>query len=253
MKNLLRDIAENITIVVNENIGNPGIGKTVRNGADGSPTKMIDEIAENVALSTVKDSGEKVNILSEEAGFINNGGEKTIILDPVDGTFNAVHSIPFYAVSIAVGTKRLSDVEYGVVKNLVNNDVFEAEKGKGAFLNGKKISTKNFDKKNPTFSVYLGIKASASAYEISRQARRVRSMGCASLDLCMVANGSTDMYYQMGYPIRITDIAAGVLILREAGGEVYDEGKKILDMKLNLKERKNFVAVCDRKILEMIT
>jgi len=252
LRSLLRDIAENIAIVVNESIGNPEIGIVVKNGADGSPTKMIDEIAEKAALATVKDSGENVNILSEEAGFINNGGEKTIVLDPVDGTFNAVHHIPFYAVSIAVGTKTLSDVEYGIVRNLVNNDVFEAEKGKGAFLNNKRIKTKNFDEKNPTFSVYLGTKASASAYEISRQARRVRSMGCASLDLCMVANGSTDMYYQMGYPIRITDIAAGVLILREAGGEIYDENKEILDMGFNLKERKNFVAAGDKKILEMI-
>lgn len=253
MKKLLRDIAENIAIAVNENIENPSIGKTIRNGADGTPTKMIDEIAENVALATVKDSGEKVNILSEEAGFIDNGGKKTIILDPVDGTFNAVRSIPFYAVSIAVGTKKLSDVEYGIVKNLVNGEVFEAEKGRGAFLNGKKISTKNFDEKNPTFSVYLGIKASAKSYEIARSARRVRSMGCASLDLCMVANGSTDMYYQVGNPIRVTDIAAGVLILREAGGEAYDENKKILDMGINLKERKNFVAVGDKKLLGMIT
>jgi len=252
LRSLLRDIAENIAIVVNESIGNPEIGIVVKNGADGSPTKMIDEIAEKAALATVKDSGENVNILSEEAGFINNGAGKTIILDPVDGTFNAVHHIPFYAVSIAVGTKTLSDVEYGIVRNLVNNDVFEAEKGKGAFLNNKRIKTKNFDEKNPTFSVYLGTKASASAYEISRQARRVRSMGCASLDLCMVANGSTDMYYQMGYPIRITDIAAGVLILREAGGEIYDENKEILDMGFNLKERKNFVAAGDKKILEMI-
>jgi len=252
LRSLLRDIAENIAIVVNESIGNPEIGIVVKNGADGSPTKMIDEIAEKAALATVKDSGENVNILSEEAGFINNGAGKTIILDPVDGTFNAVHHIPFYAVSIAVGTKTLSDVEYGIVRNLVNNDVFEAEKGKGAFLNNKRIKTKNFDEKNPTFSVYLGTKASASAYEISRQARRVRSMGCASLDLCMVANGSTDMYYQMGYPIRITDIAAGVLILREAGGEIYDENQEILDMGFNLKERKNFVAAGDKKILEMI-
>ena len=253
MKGLIKRIAENVEKAVRENIGNADIGRIVKNGADGTPTKMIDEIAENVALAAVKDSGEKVNILSEEAGFIDNGGKKTIILDPVDGTFNAVRSIPFYAVSIAVGTKKLSDVEYGIVKNLVNGDVFESEKGRGAFLNGKKISTKNFDEKNPTFSVYLGRKASAKSYEIARSARRVRSMGCASLDLCMVANGSTDMYYQVGNPIRVTDIAAGVLILREAGGEAYDEGKKILDMKLNLKERKNFVAVGDKKILDVIT
>lgn len=251
MKGLIKRIAENVEKAVRENIGNTDIGRVVKHGADGTPTKMIDEIAENVALAAVKDSGERVNILSEEAGFIDNDGEKTVILDPVDGTFNAVHNIPFYAVSIAVGTKKLSDVEYGVVKNLVNNDVFEAEKGMGAFLNNKKISTKSFDEKNPIFSVYLGRKASAGAYEIAKKARRIRSMGCASLDLCMVANGSTDMYYQVGNPIRITDIAAGVLILREAGGEVYDENKKILDMKLNLKERKNFVAVGDKKILEV--
>ena len=252
MKNLLRNIAENISIAVNENMGNPDIGKTVRDGADGTPTKIIDDIAEKAALDTVKESGKNVNILSEEVGFINNDAEKTIVLDPVDGTFNAVHNIPFYSVSVAVGTKKLSDIEYGLVKNLVNNDVFEAEKNNGSFLNGKRIKTKNFDEKNSVFSVYMGRKALSKSYEIAKKARRVRSMGCASLDLCLVASSSTDLYYQFGVPLRVTDIAAGVLILREAGGEIYDENKKILDMGLNLKERKNFVAVGDRKILERV-
>lgn len=252
MRKFLKDIAESVSTAVNKSIENPDIGKTAGNGADGTPTKMIDGIAEKAALETIKNSGKKVNVLSEEIGYIDNNAKKTIILDPVDGTFNAVHHIPFYSVSVALGTKKLSDIEYGIVKNLVNNDVFEAEKNKGSFLNGKRIKIKNSDEENPVFSVYLGRKASLKAYEIAKKARRVRSMGCASLDLCMVASSSTDMYYQFGNPLRVTDIAAGVLILREAGGEIYDENKQILNMGLNLKERKNFVAVGDKKYLGMI-
>ena len=85
------------------------LGTSVGIGADGTPTKYIDKIAEDVAINFIKKSKIKVNILSEEAGFIDLGGEYTFVLDPIDGTRNAYRGIPFYSVSLAVGKSKISD------------------------------------------------------------------------------------------------------------------------------------------------
>ncbi|MEW6070327.1 MAG: inositol monophosphatase family protein [Candidatus Thermoplasmatota archaeon] len=214
-------------------------------------TRVIDHIAERKAVELLKNQTE-FNLLTEESGYYDFGGKKTIILDPVDGTFNAIAGIPFYSVSIAVGVSKISDLEYGLVKNLVTNEEFEAYRGKGAYLNGKRIRTKNFNPNDLAFSIYLSKYATPKSFELAKKARRLRSLGCASLDICLVASGALDAYYQAGYPLRVTDVAASALILREAGGEIYDDEENILEMGFELNTKKNVLAVGDKKILELI-
>ena len=84
------------------------LGRTVGIGADGTPTKYIDEIAEEVVIKCITKSDIKVNLLSEEAGFLDFGGKYTFVLDPVDGTRNAYRGIPFYSVSLAIGELKIS-------------------------------------------------------------------------------------------------------------------------------------------------
>lgn len=240
MEQLLFKIAKQV-----ENI----VKKKIANRHCGGETKLIDKIAEKVIIKEVR---KKFNILSEEIGYIDNNAKRTIIVDPIDGTFNAINGFPIFSVSLAIGKNSLSDLEFALVRNLVNKDTFYAEKGKGSFLNGKRIRVKRFSKKNSIFSIYLGKNASQQSYEIVKIPRRVRSIGCASLELCLVANGAFDIYHQVGYPLRVVDISAGVLILREAGGEVYNEKKEILDMQFNLDKKTNIIAVGDKKILRMI-
>ena len=255
MKKLAYEIANNVEETIKQNTNNSDKGKILRIGADGTPTKLIDEIAEKKALEIINNNGKKYNILSEECGFINNNSENTIILDPVDGTYNAVNNIPFYSISIAFGKKNLSDVEYGLVRNLVNGDTFEARKGDGAFYNNNEIQVKPI-KKQPTYSIYMGNSTANKNYEIAKIPRRVRALGSAALEICMVANGSLDLSYYVNKDkkrrLRIIDIAAAVLILREAGGEVYNENFEKVEMGINLNERTNVIAVSDQKILEGI-
>ena len=111
------------------------IGKTIGLGADGTPTKYIDKIAEDVAIKTLKKSDVAVNLLSEEAGLIDQGGEYLFILDPVDGTRNATRGIPYFSVSLAIGKKKVSDIEFGIVKNIANKDEFIVEYKLGSFFN----------------------------------------------------------------------------------------------------------------------
>ena len=165
-----------------------------------------------------------VNVLSEEAGYIDRGMDRTLVIDPIDGTFNAILGLPFFSVSMAVGTSSMMDLEHGIVQNLVTGDVYEAVKGGGATLNGKRLRVRRYDPKNGALLVYVGKYAHPQTMEVIHMSNRTRAMGCASLEMCMVAEGKFDAYYMNAQvhkkSIRVVDIAASALVLREAGGEL---------------------------------
>ncbi|MCK5398263.1 MAG: inositol monophosphatase [Thermoplasmata archaeon] len=232
-------------------------GKKVAMGADGTDTSYIDKVAEDAILEFMDQNDVQANLLSEEAGFVDRGFDEVLVIDPVDGTYNAVRGIPFFSISIARGKKMLSDLTEGLVLNMVSGDVYHAEKGKGAFLNNQPINVRE-PENGIVLMAYMGSSASPRTYELAARFRRVRALGAASLDLCAVAAGMADAYYLEYLPpersLRIMDIAAGVLILREAGGEAYTPNTpkgEILDMPLSLDVRKNIMAVGSDKVLEV--
>ncbi len=231
-------------------------GREVAMGADGTPTSLVDKVAEDAILEYLDEKNIMISVLSEEAEFIDRGSEDVLVIDPVDGTYNAGRGIPFYSVSIARGKNNLDDIEEGIVLNIASGDVFYAAKGGGAFLNDKRIRVNDLAGKKPVLMVYLGSHASPRTYEVASKYRRVRCLGAASLDLCAVASGQADAYFLDFQPasrsLRIMDIAAGVLILREAGGEVYDTVGNVLDMPLSLEQRTNVMAVGPNEVLEMM-
>jgi fructose-1,6-bisphosphatase/inositol monophosphatase family enzyme len=217
-------------------------GATVGMGADGTPTKWIDELAEKVLLEEVQKGGLDANVLSEEAGFVDREGKQLLVADPVDGTHNAARGIPFYCVSLALARDRLHDVSEGVVVNAANGDVYHALRGKGATLNGTPIRVRPYKTGYETMSIYMGPEAPEAAFELAKMPRRVRGLGAAALEISLVAAGALDAYVQWGNPLRCTDIAAGALILREAGGELHDYAGAVLDMPLNSSARRDVTA-----------
>ncbi len=249
---LLKELAESVHAAIQ---GHRGEDLSIRigMGADGTPTQKIDKIAEDAILETLGKHGDPLNVLSEEAEFIDNGAEQTLVIDPIDGTYNALIGIPFYSVSLAVGKHSMSDVQFGVIKDLVNGALYTVEKGKGAFVDGKEMKTKRFNPASSLFLVYLGNSANPRSFEIASKARRTRNYGAASLELAMVANGVADLYMVDAEPmIRLVDVAAGALMLREAGGEIYNTEGDVLDLKFGPRERSNFIAVGDKKLLDEI-
>jgi fructose-1,6-bisphosphatase/inositol monophosphatase family enzyme len=229
-------------------------GLEVCTGADGTPTANIDRFAENVILECVEEMDLPLNVLSEEAGPVDRGYDRTLIIDPVDGTHNCILGLPLYSVSLAVGTSSLNDIEVGVVRNLVNDDLYVAEKGRGATLNGSPLKVRESPSGACAILVYMGNHAAPETIDVVRRATRTRAMGCASLEMCMVAQGKFDAYYMnsdlYSKSIRVVDIAASALVLREAGGEVIDLQGSRLDMPLNLTVRSNFLAYGDIKVKE---
>ncbi len=226
-------------------------GTNIGIGADGTPTKYVDKLAEDVAIKFIKKADMDVNILSEEAGFLDFGGKYTFVLDPVDGTRNACRGIPFYSVSLGVGKSRLSDVEYGIVKNIPTGEVFFAEKEYGTFLNKKRIGVPDVPAKEILSSITLGKNFDALTLSLAKKGV-VRSLGSASLEMCMVAMGALDFYVIGKEYLRVTDIAASTLIMREAGGVVTDIHGEELDMSLSLDERTSVIAACSDELVHKI-
>lgn len=256
MKNLLGGIADLVQKKV-RNLPKGFVGRDeIGQGASGSATSRIDKLAEDTILEHLKKNGIWLNVLSEEAGFIDLKADSTLIVDPIDGTANFNEGIPFYAISLAVGSSRMSDVTHGLVRDLVSGDTFYGEKGKGAFLNDARISTRSFKRSEALLFAYVGMKVSQPTWKVVEVPRRVRSLGCASLEMCYVACGRADGFYfncdDFSKRMRIVDIAASALILREAGGEVYDLRGRPLDVSFSLDDKVNFLALGDKSTKELI-
>jgi len=230
-------------------------GEELCMGADGTPTLRIDRLAEDAILEYVNQEKLKWNILSEEAGFIDNGGDRTLVIDPIDGTYNAVIGIPFYSVSLALGHSSMCDVDHAYVRNVVTGDSYQAVKGEGAKLNGRSIHVRPLGR-DMVLLMYIGKHATDDTLKIMKKARRTRSLGCSSLELALLAQGSADAVYlksgQRERAIRVVDIAASALIVREAGGDLVDLSGERLDMRFDLKERSNFLAYGDPSVKEVL-
>ncbi len=231
-------------------------GNEVCIGDDGTPTSEIDKIAENAVLRYIESNQIPINVLSEEIGFVDNGGSEVLVLDPVDGTSNSIAEIPFYSVSMAVGTGSLCGMHTAFIRNLATDDEFWAIKGQGAYYNGRKIRVREPDFSNLFGLIYMGNAAPDDAFVMAKNVKTSRSMGCASLEMSLLALGSADLYYmdtvRYSRGVRTVDIAASSLILREAGGEVFDIGGNILDMPLDNRAHSSFVACSCKEVFDHV-
>jgi len=222
-------------------------------GASGDKTYPVDKIAEDIILSSLDKSGEALTIVSEEIGIkdIKDGGKK-ILIDPIDGSRNAISGIPFYCTSIAVvDGNTVSDIELGYVVNLINGDEFWAEKGKGAFLNGERISTQNDDE-----FYLIAYEAQTPRKDIPRiipllaESRKARCLGATALDLSYLAYGAISVFITPS-PSRSFDFAAGWLIVKEAGGIFTDmKGVPIDAIEVSLKKSTPLLASGNERLHE---
>ena len=225
--------------------GTDSASSFIHMGADGTPTTCIDQAAEDAIVEVLKADGRSMRILSEELGelIIGKSPEFSVVLDPLDGTYNASTGIPFYSVSIAFASHDLSDLRFGYVSNLALKEEFYAEAGKGAYLNGKIIKpSSNSDLKTLCASVYGYRQNVERTRKIYRNVRRVRVFGSVALELCYVASGRLDVFVDVRRALRVTDVAAGQLILEEAGGRVTDGNGNILRLPDNVTARVEMVA-----------
>lgn len=200
-------------------------------GASGDRTYRIDKIAEDIILCGLEESGETLTIISEEAGIRDiGGGGKKVLIDPIDGSRNAISGIPFFCTSIAVADgDKVGDMELSYVLNLVSGEEFWAERGQGAFHNGEKMSTQDDE------IFYLtAYEAQSPRMDIPRiipllaESRKTRCFGATALDLAYLAYGAISVFANPS-PSRSFDFAGGWLLVKEAGGVFTDMNGNSID------------------------
>jgi fructose-1,6-bisphosphatase/inositol monophosphatase family enzyme len=221
-------------------------------GADGTPTKQIDKLAEDVILRTLESADLPLNVVSEECGYIDNGAEHTLVMDPVDGTRNATHNIPFFCVALAIGKKSVTDLEYALVRNIANEDTFWARKGHGTTLNGEPVKVRPLDEREILIAALYEKEDASLARFWGRSNIHVRDMGSSALEMALVASGSFDAFVSHEEFLRVTDVAASTLLVREAGGEVYTADGNRLDTPFEVKAKTSVFAFSHPRLKEVL-
>jgi len=185
----------------------------------------VDENADQKIKEVIREVFPEHGMLTEEGGELEGESDARWIVDPLDGTTNYVHGVPFFCTSIAL--ERNGEVVLGVVHDPMANETYAAERGEGVTLNGEPITVSETDELEQAL---LGTSYPDDPKEIpggldlferyTNLVRGMRRLGSGALDLCYVAAGRLDGCYEQGFSA--WDVAAGVLILREAGGEATD-------------------------------
>ncbi|MBR0270391.1 MAG: bifunctional NADP phosphatase/NAD kinase [Methanobrevibacter sp.] len=273
---LAYEIIKEVSRAIRPYVGKPESGEKVKIGADGTPTSYIDIIAEDELINILKNAPVLSYIISEEVGELKLGkGTKRSInlteelrrddipeeerpkfiflVDPIDGTSNAIKEIPAYGISIAVANvpegrlATLDDVELGFISNFGNGNFFEAEKGKGCWLNNERVHpSKVVNISQMTLGGFTK-SGTSSASKLVDNARRMRVLGSVVLELSYVASGRYDAFLDLRGS-RIIDIAASKLIVEEAGAIITTKHGEKLTNKLSIHE-KAIVVAANNKIL----
>jgi myo-inositol-1(or 4)-monophosphatase len=218
-------------------------GEMVKMGADGTPTKQIDRAAEDAILDTLRDSGLGFRVLSEEIGevLIGEKPDYFLHLDPLDGTFNAIAGIPFYSVSIYLSK---DDFHLGFISDLARGESYYAEAGRGAYSDqsGRLHVSYNSDLSKFSISAYTLRPHTGRIAAIGDTVRRIRTLGSTALEMAFVASGKLDAFVDLRGRMRVVDMAAGKLILEEAGGMVTDSLGEALHLDGNMWQRRDLIG-----------
>lgn len=194
-----------------------------------------DHLAEKAIIAFISQNVPNSSFLAEESGSSGTSGDMVWIIDPLDGTVNFAHQIPIFSVSIAL--EKNGELFCGVVYQPITHELFVAEKGKGAFLNGKPIQV------SPVDQISDSILATGFPYnlhenpfhcidhfvDILRLGVPIRRMGSAAIDLAYTAAGRFEGFFEVG--LSPWDCAAGILLIEEAGGKITTWEQKHLDLR----------------------
>lgn len=186
----------------------------------------VDKQAEMMIVEKLSEILPEADFITEEGSAQTDGKDYTWIIDPLDGTTNFIHGLPIFSVSI--GLRHLDEIVIGVVYEVNFHECFYAMKGHGAFCNGKPI------KVSPVKSLAESLIATGFPYsafgqidtylealkDLMKKTHGVRRLGSAAIDLCYVANGRFEGFFE--FDLKPYDVAAGSLIVQEAGGTVSD-------------------------------
>ena len=227
-RSLIRDFGE----IENLQVSTKGPGDFV---------SSADKRTEKIIIEELQKAHPDYGIVTEESGLINKSNTKNRwIIDPIDGTTNFLNGIPHFAISI--GYEEEYEIKCGVIFDPIKNEMFVAEKGNGAYLNNSRIRVSNKKKLNDALLVTGGPRQSSKIKEeiFSEYVKLsnsvlppIRKFGSAALDIAYVSCGRFDGCWQR--ELKYWDIAAGIIILKEAGGFIdFFESDEAAPLKKNI-------------------
>jgi myo-inositol-1(or 4)-monophosphatase len=230
-------------------------------GAGGDPMKLVDLAAEKAIVEVFLEHSVSFTLISEESGVKEFGDAPKqcyVTVDPIDGTTNLVRGLPFYASSIAISRKpTLSEVYAALVTDLFHDTTYTALEGKGAYCDGEKITPSALTSLEEAvigldLNTYKVKEIAPQLTSLIQKTKHIRHFGANALELCYVAHGLTDAFVDIRGKLRTTDVAAGFLILKEAGGTITTPEGNALDVKLDPKQKIKFIAAGNAQIHETI-
>jgi len=175
-----------------------------------------DTKVEKIIIDELSKARKDFSILSEESGYIKKKDQNNVwIIDPIDGTTNFLHGVPHFAISIAL--KSNDEIISGVIYDPIKDEIFYGEKNSGAFFNNKRIRVSK-KKKLDECLFACSAKDIKTIEQSIKNKTTIRNLGSAALDIAYVAAGRYDAYFQKN--VSLWDIAAGIIILKEAGGYI---------------------------------
>ncbi len=239
-----KELASEIKRKVMPLFGTRKAGEVMGKNVSGDVTEYVDRVSEDVIIERLRPLG--VNVVSEEMGEISTGSDVTVVVDPIDGSFNFTHGIPIFAFSMAVF--RREEPVYGMICELITGRTYEAFRGGGAFMDGKPIYVRPCEPKKAAVSFYTR----GRGMDIINRVKRIRVLGAIAVELSYLAAGSLQAVADVRNYVRPTDVAAGVLIAREAGAIVTDARGHDLKIKLKASDRMNVIASSSRELHELI-
>ncbi|MFN3480312.1 MAG: inositol monophosphatase family protein [Thermodesulfovibrionales bacterium] len=252
-QNLFKKIKERLLTGIKEMPSSPTSGKALGRGAAGDKTYPVDRLAEDIIISELELSGESFSIISEEYGVMEiKGGGRKVLIDPIDGSKNAISGIPFFCSSIAIADgDNIGSIETAFVLNLINGDEFFAERGRGAFLNDKRIKTQEDDEFYLiAYEAQSPKKDIASILPLLSKAFKTRCLGATALDLAYLARGAISVFVNPSLS-RSFDFAGGYLLVKEAGGIFTDiKGNPVEEIEIGLKKSSPLLASGNIKLHE---
>lgn len=199
-------------------------GEALGRGAGGDKTFPIDKKAEEIIIEEAEKLDEPLTVISEECGIKEiNGGGPGLLIDPIDGSRNAISGVALFSTSIAlINGDTVGETSIGYIINLTSGDEYWAVKGEGSFLNSRQINTQQdddlkaiaYEAQTPRIDI-PNIMPLISLYN------RARCFGSTALDMAFLAQGALSTFV-IPYPTRSFDMAAGYLLVKEAGGVITD-------------------------------
>tara|TARA_Y100000590_G_scaffold18292_1_gene21812 strand:+ start:5498 stop:6295 length:798 start_codon:yes stop_codon:yes gene_type:complete len=255
---VLKEASKRIFDAVKDMAGTEDAAGDYGIGAGGDISRNIDITAENVVLDYLKEINFECVVLGEECGRVelSENPKGFIIMDAIDGSANAVRGVPFFCSSLAFATEnKLSSITDGVITNLSSGQMYWATKGEGSFLDENSISV---HKEKPLYKI-VGVNTSGASSELMKKMQPIfenhnhtRHFGANALEMAMFAQGLMDIFIDLRKKIRIQDIAAGYIIVKEAGALLLDSKFNPLDADLEYETRVSFIAAANEEILDDI-